>query len=101
MNRSKEGIVRDICKRNGVPRAEAEAFIDAFFEEIAKTVLSGDKVTIPGFGTFKAGLKVTNMVSKQNGRKVPCERIGVFRFIPARKLREEISQMVAIIDPLM
>ena len=101
MNRSKAGIVRDICKRTGMPRVEAEAFIDAFFEEIANTVLSGDKVTIPGFGTFKASMKATNVISMQNGRKIPCEGIGVFQFIPARKLLEEISQMVTIIDPLM
>ena len=84
-----------------MPRAEAEAFVNAFFEEIANTVLSGDKVTISGFGTFKTGMKATDIVIMQNGKKIPCEGIGVFQFTPSRKLREEISQMSTIIDPII
>ena len=47
MNRSKAGIVRDICKRTGLPREEAEAFIDAFFEEIANTFFPVIKSLFP------------------------------------------------------
>ena len=101
MSRSKAGIIRDTSRKTGIPRADAEALIDIFLDEITKTVLAGDKVIIPGFGTFQAGMKATGTVKGPNGKHVPYEGKGVFQFTPARRLQAEIGQLSTTIDPVL
>lgn len=42
-----------IAEAAGLSGADAERALDATLDAITKTVAGGDKVTIPGFGTFE------------------------------------------------
>lgn len=49
-----KGQLKDaIAEASGLSGADAERALDAVVDTITKTVASGDKVTIPGFGTFE------------------------------------------------
>lgn len=43
-----------IAEATGSSAAEADRALEATLQAITKAVASGDKVTIPGFGTFEA-----------------------------------------------
>ncbi|MXG88181.1 HU family DNA-binding protein [Nocardioides flavescens] len=43
-----------VSQASGLSGADAERALDALIETITKTVAAGEKVTIPGFGTFEA-----------------------------------------------
>ncbi|WP_243060091.1 HU family DNA-binding protein [Nocardioides sp. SR21] len=43
-----------VAEKTGLSGAQADAALDAVLTSITDAVASGDKVTIPGFGTFEA-----------------------------------------------
>ena len=50
-----KGQLKDaVAEASGLSGADAERALDAVIEAITKTVAAGEKVTIPGFGTFEA-----------------------------------------------
>ena len=48
----KYGTTTSIADSTGMAKAEAEAALDAAVEAISGALAGGDKVTLPGFGTF-------------------------------------------------
>jgi DNA-binding protein HU-beta len=49
-----KGELKDaVAEAAGLSGADAERALEAVLDTITKTVASGDKVTIPGFGTFE------------------------------------------------
>ncbi len=49
-----KGELKDaVAQAAGLSGADAERAIEAVLDTITKAVASGDKVTIPGFGTFE------------------------------------------------
>jgi DNA-binding protein HU-beta len=49
-----KGELKDaVAEASGLSGADAERALDAVLDTITKTVAKGDKVTIPGFGTFE------------------------------------------------
>ena len=50
-----KGELKDaVAKASGLSGADAERALDAVLDTITKAVADGDKVTIPGFGTFRS-----------------------------------------------
>ncbi len=49
---NKGDLVEAIAKGSGLTKADAGRALDATLDSITKTLKKGDKVTIPGFGTF-------------------------------------------------
>lgn len=52
MNRS--DLTTAISEKTGLSASQAQAALDATTEAIVSAVAAGDKVTLPGFGTFEA-----------------------------------------------
>jgi DNA-binding protein HU-beta len=49
-----KGELKDaVAKASGLSGADAERALDAVLDTITKAVSDGEKVTIPGFGTFE------------------------------------------------
>ncbi len=52
MNKSQ--LTDAVAEQAGLSKAQADAAIDAVLAAVTSAVASGDKVTLPGFGTFEA-----------------------------------------------
>ena len=50
---NKAEFVDSIIEKTGWSKREAEEAVKAFVETVTDAVASGDKVTLPGFGTFE------------------------------------------------
>lgn len=50
---NKQELIKDIAERGEFTKADAEAALKAVQGAIAAILVNGDKITLPGFGTFK------------------------------------------------
>jgi DNA-binding protein HU-beta len=49
---NKGELIEAVAKTSGLTKADAGRALDATLEAVTKALKKGDKVTIPGFGTF-------------------------------------------------
>ena len=54
---NKGELIDAIAQGASVSRHDAESALNAFIETVQNTIASGDKVTLPGFGTFAPALR--------------------------------------------
>lgn len=75
---NKAELVNKIADDTGVTKTQANAAIDSFIEAVTKTLKSGGKVTLVGFGTF--------VISKRKARKGRNPQTGAEISIKARRV---------------
>jgi len=75
---TKSELIDKIAKEAKIPRAAAERAINSFTATIIEVLKAGDKITLPGFGTFQ--------VSNRTARKGRNPRTGQEIDIPAAKI---------------
>ena len=75
---NKAELVSLIADNAGLSKTQANAALDAFTNAVTKTLKSGDKVTLVGFGTFS--------VSKRNARTGRNPQTGATIKIKAKKV---------------
>jgi DNA-binding protein HU-beta len=75
---NKAELVYKIAMDAGIGKSQANAAVDSFVEAVTKTLKSGDKVTLVGFGTFS--------VSKRNARTGRNPKTGEAIKIKAKKV---------------
>lgn len=72
---TKAEIIGNVAKAEGLPKAQATRVIENFFGIITESLQKGEKITIPGFGTFSPVARAA-----RNGRN---PRTGESLAIPA------------------
>ena len=50
---NKKELVDIVSEKKNLTKKEAESLVDTVFDTMIDSILSGDKVLISGFGTFK------------------------------------------------
>lgn len=80
-------------KSGGITKKSAEAALDAVMGTIAEALEKGDKVAIPGFGTFevrdRAAKKSINPATKEP-INVPAKKVPAFK--AAKALKEAVDK---------
>jgi DNA-binding protein HU-beta len=74
---TKQKFIAKLAEVNEVPKKTAETMLNSFIDTIMKSLKKGDKVAIPGFGTY--------MVRKSKARMGRNPATGAKIHIPARK----------------
>ncbi|MYB77737.1 MAG: HU family DNA-binding protein [Chloroflexi bacterium] len=46
-------LIKDIASRTGTTQKVAKEFLDAFVESVQDSLMRGENVALPGFGTFR------------------------------------------------
>ena len=54
-NMKKSELVEAVAEKAGLTKADADRAIKAICDEITGVLKKGDKITLPGFGTFSVG----------------------------------------------
>ncbi len=73
----KAELVEKVAEKAGLTKADAERAIKAICEEIQAVLVKGDKITLPGFGTFS--------VSERSAREGRNPQTGAVVKIAASK----------------
>lgn len=89
---NKRDLIRKTAEETGLSQKDCEAVINALFDTIRKTVESGEKVQIIGFGTFE--LRARAARTARNPRtgeavEVPARRVPVFK--PGAELKQAVQ----------
>ena len=74
---NKAELIGAISDKSGLNRNDAESALNAFIECVQNTVAGGDRVALPGFGTFQPTLR--------KARTARDPRTGAPMQIPERK----------------
>ena len=75
---NKAELIAKISEDTGINKTQANDALDSFINAVTKTLKTGGKVTLVGFGTF--------YVSKRNARNGRNPRTGEVIKIKARKV---------------
>lgn len=80
MNKSE--LVKQIATTTDLSQAQAERCLSAFTESVAKTLSQGERLTLPGFGTFEARQRAARTGrNPQTGAelKIPASTVPAFK----------------------
>ena len=72
---TKSDLINKVAREAKIPRAAAERAVNSFTASITEVLKQGDKITLPGFGTF--------LTSNRSARKGRNPRTGQEINIPA------------------
>jgi len=75
----------------GITKTQANAAIDSFVEAVTKTLKSGNKVTLVGFGTFSVTKRAArNGRNPQTGAVIKIKAKKVAKFKAGKELSAKI-----------
>ena len=94
---TKAEIVSIISDESGIEKTDVLATVEAFMEEVKKSLERGDNVYLRGFGSFiikTRAEKTGRNISKNTTIKIPAHNIPAFK--PAKVFVEGVKTKVAI-----
>lgn len=89
---NKRELVTSVAETTGLAKADAEAALDAVVQGITGALADGDKVTLPGFGTFEVRERAAR--SGRNPQTGEAMEIAASRgaaFKPAAALKQGLN----------
>jgi integration host factor subunit beta len=87
-------LTEEVCQALETPRKESDVIVCAIFDSIVRTLRSGDKVEIRGFGSFHTRQRRARIGRnpKTGARvEVPPKRVPFFK--PSKELRELVDEV--------
>ncbi|OAM15246.1 DNA-binding protein [Eikenella corrodens] len=86
---NKQELIKDIAERGEFTKADAEAALKAVQGAIAAVLVNGDKITLPGFGTFKVVETAARTGrNPQTGEPVEIPAKRKIKFNPTQALKD-------------
>src|SRR3990170_7314039 len=93
---TKADLIEDVSRAVEMSRKDSEVIVETIFESIVKSLRSGDKIEIRGFGSFR-----TRQRNARIGRnpktgtrvEVPAKRIPYFK--PSKELKDLVNGVAA------
>ena len=88
---NKAELVAKIADDAGLSKTQANEALDSFIEAVTKTLKSGDKVTLVGFGTFSVSKRAARTGrNPQTGEAIKIKAKKVARFKAGKELSAKI-----------
>ncbi len=88
---NKAELISKIADDAGVNKKQANAALDAFVEAVTKTLKTGGKVTLVGFGTFSVSKRAArNGRNPQTGEVIKIKAKKVARFKAGKELSSKL-----------
>ena len=89
---NKQDLIKDIAERGEFTKADADAALKAVQGAIAAALTRGDKITLPGFGTFKVVETAARTGrNPQTGEPVEIPAKRKIRFNPTQALKDLVQ----------
>ncbi len=91
---NKAQLIRFISEKTGFDKKQTEIFMETFTDSVTETLLSGEKVSISGFGTFevreRAKKEAYNPVTKKTVT-VPAKKAPAFK--ASKSFKEAVAKV--------
>jgi len=81
------------ARQAGTSKASANRMLDALTDELTKALRKGDKITLPGLGTFSVAKRARRKGrNPQTGEVITIPASKVPKFRPAARLKEAVGR---------
>jgi DNA-binding protein HU-beta len=88
---NKGDLINKISEDTGISKTQANATIDVITETITKTLKSGGKVTLVGFGTFSVGKRSARVGrNPKTGDTIKIKAKKVAKFKAGKELANKL-----------
>ena len=88
---NKADLIAKIAEDAEITKVQANAAIDSFVTAVTKTLKSGNKLTLVGFGTFSVTKRAArNGRNPQTGATIKIKAKKVAKFKPGKELSAKI-----------
>jgi len=89
---NKAELIASISEDTGLTRTDVLKVLDAFIEEVTRTLKRGDRVALVGFGTFGISKrKARTGRNPQTGAAIKIAARRLPRFMPGKQLKAAIK----------
>ena len=89
---NKGELVDSIAKQSGLTKADAAKALDATLDAVTGTLQTGDKVTLPGFGTFSVSQRSARTGrNPQTGKEIKIKAKTVAKFKAGKNLADAVN----------
>jgi len=97
---TKADLIEEVSRVVELTRKESEVIVEALFDSIVRSLRTGDKIEIRGFGSFRTRERLARIGRnpKTGDRvEVPAKRIPYFK--PSKELKDLVNDSVASAAP--
>lgn len=94
---TKADLIEEISRAGDMSRKDSELIVETVFESIIRSLRSGEKIEIRGFGSFRTRERKprTGRNPKTGARvDVPAKRIPYFK--PSKELKDVVNSQPAV-----
>ena len=89
---NKNDLINALADKVGATKKIANDFLNTFCEIISEKLSDGEEIKILGFGTYKVSdVKPKTITNPQTKKKMEVKGYKRVRFIPGKKLKEEVN----------
>lgn len=79
---NKAELISAIAAESGLSKVDSKKALDAFTTTVSKTLKSGDKISLVGFGTFSVNLRSARTGINPSTKatiKIPAKKVAKFK----------------------
>ncbi|MFZ2192684.1 MAG: HU family DNA-binding protein [Candidatus Moraniibacteriota bacterium] len=89
---NKDALVSAISEKTDLSKKDVEMTLETMIEVITKSLKSGEKVTMTGFGTFKVSNRAAREgINPQTKAKIQIPAMTVPKFTAGKALKEAVK----------
>ena len=89
---TKAELVAEIAKEAGITKSQAEKAVDGIVSAVSDALVSGDRITLIGFGTFSVGERSQREGrNPKTGEKIVIPASKAVKFKAGKTLSEKVK----------
>lgn len=89
---NKKELIESVSEQRNLTKKDAEILVDTVFDTITNSMVSGDKVLISGFGTFKVNhRKARKGISPKTQQEMTIPASNTVTFKPSNRLKDAMN----------
>lgn len=89
----KTDLANHLTERTGISKSQANSVVDATTEFIADALASGERVALPGFGSFSISERAAREGrNPATGKTIRIPASKVARFKPGKELKDRLNR---------
>ncbi len=89
---NKDALVSGISEKTELSKKDIEMVVDTMTDLITKALKNGEKVTLTGFGTFRASKRAARIgINPQTKERITISAMTIPKFTAGKVLKEAIK----------
>jgi DNA-binding protein HU-beta len=89
---NKGDLIESVANQSGLTKADAGRAVDAVLDAITGSLMQGNKVTLPGFGTFSTSKRAARSGrNPSTGETIKIKAKTIAKFKPGSKLTDAVN----------